>query len=121
MSKDKEIIYEMTEEMRKAGAALGWTEDDMMPVGKHKFRRSRHINKEAKPKEKISINLDADILEYFRQKAGQEDAAPYQTQINFALRRVMESEKKSSSADEIENLLNDKKWLKKLKEKLASV
>jgi uncharacterized protein (DUF4415 family) len=38
----------------------------------------------------ISLRLDSDVLEYFKARAAEPGAAPYQTQINNALRRVME-------------------------------
>ena len=37
--KKKEFILEVTEEDYQKGIERGWTEDDMLPVGKHKFRR----------------------------------------------------------------------------------
>jgi uncharacterized protein (DUF4415 family) len=37
----------------------------------------------------ISIWLDGDIIEFFKQRAAVPGAAPYQTQINDALRSVM--------------------------------
>jgi uncharacterized protein (DUF4415 family) len=37
----------------------------------------------------ISIRLDGDIIEFFKQRAAVPGAAPYQTQINDALRSVM--------------------------------
>jgi uncharacterized protein (DUF4415 family) len=40
-------------------------------------------------KERITIMLDADVLEYFRSLAREAGAAPYQTQINSALRTAM--------------------------------
>ncbi len=41
-------------------------------------------------KVKISMFIDLDILEYFKARA--KDGAPYQTQINAELRKIMESE-----------------------------
>jgi uncharacterized protein (DUF4415 family) len=41
-------------------------------------------------KVQISIKLDADVLEYFKERARQPGAPAYQTQINQALRAVME-------------------------------
>src|SRR5207244_1300470 len=38
----------------------------------------------------IYIKLDRDILEFFRLRAKRPNAAPYQTQINAALRAVVE-------------------------------
>ncbi len=39
----------------------------------------------------IHIKLDADIVEFFKARASEPNAAPYQTQINNALRGVVES------------------------------
>ena len=44
----------------------------------------------AQSKTCITIYLDDDVLEYFKQRAPQPNAAPYQTQINYELRAVME-------------------------------
>jgi uncharacterized protein (DUF4415 family) len=38
----------------------------------------------------ISIKLDADVLEYFKERAAQPGGTPYQTQINKVLREAME-------------------------------
>ena len=38
----------------------------------------------------IHIKLDADIIEFFKARASEPNAAPYQTQINNALREFME-------------------------------
>ncbi len=48
--------------------------DDMRPSG---------------TKVKVSMYLDLDVLNYFKARAAQPNAAPYQTQINNELREVM--------------------------------
>jgi uncharacterized protein (DUF4415 family) len=40
-------------------------------------------------KVRINIMLDEDIIEYFKQRAALPNAAPYQTQINQALREII--------------------------------
>jgi uncharacterized protein (DUF4415 family) len=92
MQEDKEFTFVQTEEEYQKGLAKGWTDDDMLRPGVHKFRRSRLINKKKSAKAKISLYLDSDILEYFRKRAESPDTAPYQTQINNELRRVMEND-----------------------------
>jgi uncharacterized protein (DUF4415 family) len=71
-------------------------------------------------KVKITTYLDADVLDYFKKRAEQPNAAPYQTQINNELRKVMESGSVETTKVE-NNILNDKKFLKALKKKLESV
>lgn len=41
-------------------------------------------------KVRVNMYLDADIVEYFKRRAAKRNAAPYQTQINSALRELME-------------------------------
>ena len=41
-------------------------------------------------KVRISTYLDLDVLEFFKARASEPGAAPYQTQINAALRGIME-------------------------------
>lgn len=118
---DKEVLFEMSQEEYDKGLAKGWDADDMLPVGTHKFRRSQWAEKLKKSnKVKVSIYLDGEIVDYFRSRSEQPNAAPYQTQINNELRKVMESESSNEvrGADEI---LNNKKFLKALKKKLETV
>ena len=39
----------------------------------------------------IHIKLDADIVEFFKARAAEANAAPYQTQINTALREIVDN------------------------------
>ena len=41
-------------------------------------------------KVRVNMYLDADIVEYFKRRAAKRNAAPYQTQINSALRELIE-------------------------------
>ena len=111
----------MTQEEYDEGLAKGWNADDMLSVGKHTFRRSRWAEKlKNKKKVKVTIYLDGEVLEYFRLRAEPPHAAPYQTQINNELRRVMEND--SQDAASIENdILNNEEFLRALKEKLETV
>lgn len=60
-----------------------------LPRGSFKTKNSATDLKNCKVK--ISIMLDADILDFFKSRASEPNAAPYQTQINNELRRVMEN------------------------------
>ncbi|MFN0280319.1 MAG: BrnA antitoxin family protein [Pyrinomonadaceae bacterium] len=119
MPKDKEFTFIQTEEEYKKGLAKGWTDDDMLRPGTYKFRRSKWPEKlKSAGKIKVSIYLDNDVVNYFRHRAEGANAAPYQTQINNELRKVMEN----GGAEPVENdILNNKKFLKALKKKLETV
>ena len=69
---------------------------------------------ERQAKVRITIALDQDIVEYFKQVAGESGALPYQTQINQVLRKVMES----GAMDDIETikskLINDPEFIRQL-------
>jgi uncharacterized protein (DUF4415 family) len=68
-------------------------------------------------KNRITIYLDADIIEYFK-NAGQEAKEGYQTLINRTLREVIKGgQHRNLQAD----LLNDKHFLAELKAKLETV
>ncbi|HWX40751.1 MAG TPA: BrnA antitoxin family protein [Blastocatellia bacterium] len=43
-------------------------------------------------KVRVTLYLDGDVVEYFKRRASEPNAAPYQTQINSELRRIMEAE-----------------------------
>ncbi|MGD9561616.1 MAG: BrnA antitoxin family protein [Pyrinomonadaceae bacterium] len=71
-------------------------------------------------KVKITTYLDADVLEYFKKRSERPNAAPYQTQINNELRKVMENGSTDTKAVD-RDILNDRKFLQALKKKLEAV
>lgn len=117
---DKESTYTVTEEEYQEGLAKGWTDDDMLKPGTYKVRRSRFHVKPGDAKVKISMYLDGDIVEYFRKRAENPNAAPYQTQINNELRKVMENDTYEKNEVQ-EKLLNNEEFLRALKKKLETV
>ena len=122
MSKtDKLPDYVVTEEEYMAELASGLSEDEVMKPGKYKARRSPWAEKLKKAgKVKITIYLDGDVVEYFRERAEKSNAAPYQTQINNELKKIVQNG--SGNIDSVENdILKNEKFLKALKEKLATV
>jgi uncharacterized protein (DUF4415 family) len=77
--------------------AEGIDEDALLKPGRHKFVRGlfKKMHPDYDPKKakvRISIYLDADVLAWFRARAEEPNAAPYQTQINNELRAMMERE-----------------------------
>lgn len=118
---DKLPDYVVTEEDYKADLVSGLSEDEVMKPGTYKVRRSPWAEKIKKAgKVKITIYLDGDVVEYFRSRSDAPNAAPYQTQINNELRKVMERAFTESKSVE-DKLLNDKTFLKALKKKLETI
>jgi len=81
-------------------------------------------NVERKERERISIFLDLDILEFFRERAKQPDTSPYQRQINNELRQIVDAHKRAneSGLSAIENsILENETFVKKLKEKMEKI
>jgi uncharacterized protein (DUF4415 family) len=72
-------------------------------------------------KNRITIYLDADIVEHFKTEA-EISKTGYQTLINQTLREKINNPQSNKNADElIERLLQDKNALKKLKAELEAV
>lgn len=71
-------------------------------------------------KVRITINLDADVLEYFKKRAESSNSAPYQTQINAELRKIMESDSPESLDTTARSLLEDQNFISALKDKLKA-
>jgi uncharacterized protein (DUF4415 family) len=69
----------------------------------------RHI------KVRITIMLDYDVLQFFKQRAAAPGAEPYQTQINRALREYMSGGRPPDK----NRLLNDEGFISKLAERVA--
>jgi len=120
--KAKEGIVDVTEEEYQADLARGLQEDEILKPGRHKFKRggflARHGLKSdqaaAPVKVRLSLDLDLDVLNYFRQRAAKPNAPPYRTQINTTLRQVMEREKATDSSlplPHAEALLADQRFI----------
>ena len=62
-------------------------------------------------KVRVTMYLDADVIEHFKRRASRPNAAPYQTQINNALRRFLAD---AGSNDDYSRLLQDERFLEAL-------
>lgn len=82
--------------------------------------KRRIANASGEKKNRVTIYLDADIVFKFKETAEKENIG-YQTLINEALRGLVESDRKETDKQTLKNeLLTDKKFLRKLKTALAS-
>lgn len=84
---EKELTFEITETDYEEGLEKGWTDDDMLKPGVYKVRRATRFSQ--KPKEKVTVSLDDDIVDFFRQRASES----YEEEINTELRKLIEQEK----------------------------
>ena len=75
---------------------------------------------ERPPKVRITIALDQDLVEHFKEQASMPGGLPYQTQINLALRKALELESPGGwDASAIkEALLEDAEFLETLAAKV---
>ena len=108
--------------MRTTGKDIS-TSKEAKKAGLRRIERRHFAKKEevklSDCKVKITINLDADVLEYFKERASSSDSAPYQTQINAELRKIMNGGKTSLKLAAKE-LLQDKTFIRDLKDKLKA-
>ncbi len=58
-------------------------------------------------KERITIRLDADVLEYFRDAVDRAGGGNYQTLINKALREFIDGEKKPTLEDTLRRVIRE--------------
>jgi uncharacterized protein (DUF4415 family) len=94
--------------------------DKMKRLPRGSFKAKPNATKLENCKVKISLYIDGDILEYFKKRAEPPHAAPYQTQINNELRRIMENDSTDAASLE-KDILNNEEFLRALKEKLETV
>ncbi len=130
MSKtDKDLILEVTQKEYDEAMKKGWTDDDIQKPGKHSYRRTERV---AKPEDimpsnikvQITLRLDLDILEHFKNRASDANAAPYQTQINAELRKIMENDladEQTKIKKSVEELTSNKEFIRAVAEQLKEL
>jgi len=130
MSKtDKELILEVTQAEYDEAMKKGWTEDDIQKPGKHRYRRTTRVTEPedvlpSNIKVQITLRVDLDILEHFKKRASPPAAAPYQTQINHELRKIMEkdlSDETTEISKSIETLTTNKDFIRAVAEQLKEL
>ena len=82
--------------------------------------RARIAKARSASKDRVTMYLDSDIVRYFKDRAEIESSG-YQTLINSSLRQMIDiDERKGNAATVKDDILKDKKFLKRLKSALAS-
>lgn len=102
---------------------LGVPEDELPTNGVKKYRRSRFVTMPSESKIKITMWIDGDVLEHFRQRSADSNAAPYQTQINAELRRIMEKDLAITKIDgqKVEEIAKNKEFVRAVAEQLKEL
>lgn len=114
MKNGKGIEFEITQEDYQQNLREGADPEHAPLPGKYVGRRGSLLAQQRKPvpkQQRINLMLDDDVIEYFKRQAAAPNAAPYETQINNALRRVMEA---NINPDFLEALLENKAFIKRL-------
>lgn len=100
-------ILEITQEQYDDALARGLTSDETLPPGRHRFVRGGFLKRMGITREELAaatiqisvkLPLDDDVFNHFKQRAADSGAESFQTYINQALRRAMESEREAGDA-----------------------
>lgn len=82
--------------------------------------KKRLANAVGEKKSRITIYFDSDVVEVFKRKAESEGVG-YQTLMNRALRQAVKSDISSAEQESVkEDILSDKRFLRRLKTALSS-
>lgn len=109
---EREVTEDDVRELREEGVP----EEEIPTVGAiRRYIRSRHYAPRCEHKIKKTFYLDGDILDFLRERSDES----LEIQINAELRKIMESEAKKKE-NLRQELLNDKKFLHELREKLKA-
>lgn len=104
-------------------------DDDFHPEKMKRLPRGAFLAKAGntsdpkKTKVRVTLYLDSDVLAYFKERAAESHAAPYQTQINNELRDVMGRDiiKRNSKSIPVDYslLLNNRTFIRAVAEEVA--
>ncbi len=122
-STDKVMEVEYSEKDVQELRELGVPKDELPTNGVKKYRRSRFVTTSSESKIKITMWIDGDVLEHFRQRSADSNAAPYQTQINAELRRIMEKDLAISKIDgqKVNEIAKNKEFVRAVAEQLKEL
>lgn len=102
---------------------LGVEEQELPKVGIKKYRPSRFVTTPAESKVKITMWLDGDILQHFKQRSELPNSAPYQTQINNELRKTMEKDLAINELEtsNVQEIAKNKEFVRAVAEQLKEL
>ena len=101
-------MLEVTPEQYEADIQRGLTDDETLRPGNYLVRRGRFFDNHPELKSvqrtlkaRVTMFLDQDIVDSFKRAAEAENALPYQTQINLALRQHLQEQSLSLSVSDL--------------------
>ena len=113
--KSKDVSLTVTQRDYDEEIRRGVTPNETFKPGRYQGRRGgfleRHpeaLREKMETKIGIYIKLDRDILQFFKDRANKPNAAPYQTQINGALRAFIE---RRDTRRDFSELLNNETFI----------
>lgn len=105
---NKKRVFEVTPEQYEADLQRGLTNEETLHPGKYLVRRGNFFanhpelkSPQRTPKTRVTMFLDQDIVDSFKRAAEAENALPYQTQINLALRQHLQEQSLSLSVSDL--------------------
>ena len=121
-SKSKDVKISVAQEDHDRELRAGVKPDETFKPGNYRGRRGGFLerrpevlNEKIETKIGIYIKLDRDILQFFKERANKPNAAPYQTQINAALRAFIETKE---AASDFSDLLNNETFITAVAERI---
>jgi uncharacterized protein (DUF4415 family) len=103
-----ETTYTVTEEHYRQQKERGLDDDEILKPGTYKAVRGGFLQRHPEllaaqkiSKVRVTMFLDQDIVEAFKRAAEAENALPYQTQINLALRQYLQEQSLSLSPSDL--------------------
>jgi uncharacterized protein (DUF4415 family) len=121
-SKSKDVTIAVTRKDYDREIRAGVKPHETLKPGVYRGRRGGFLERhpealagKIETKIGIYIKLDRDILQFFKERANKPNAAPYQTQINSALRAFIE---RSNPGSDFSELLNNETFIAAVAERL---
>jgi uncharacterized protein (DUF4415 family) len=94
------VVIEVSEDYYQREIKSGVEQEHALKPGQHMFQRggfkARHPDFDSRSvavKVQVRIHLDRDIVDHFKKRAKSNEAAGYETEINKALRSLIEAER----------------------------
>ncbi len=106
-----------TEEVEKEMADESVREEDLRSIPRRHLTRPGEVTLRD-CKVKVTLCLDADIIEYFKARLSTPDTVPYETQINDELRGVMERDGRQPSNTDFSQLIESEEFIAAVAERV---